>query len=70
MTNPLPCWPVKTCELHTHYFESARWNDFRFHDDDIVTAAYAKPGATWMQQIVAKLLFGGAESLNVRQMSR
>lgn len=69
MTDPFPAWPIKTRELHTHHFDSTRWNRFRFRDDDIVIATYAKSGTTWMQQIVAQLIFGGQEGLNVHQMS-
>lgn len=64
-----PALPVKTRELHTHHFNSTRWNDFRFRDGDIVIATYAKSGTTWAQQIVAQLIFGGAEGINVHQLS-
>jgi aryl sulfotransferase len=61
--------PQKTRELHNHHFDSTIWNDFRFRDDDIVIGTYAKSGTTWMQQIVAQLLFGGDPSLEVATMS-
>ncbi|NVK43522.1 MAG: sulfotransferase domain-containing protein [Oceanospirillaceae bacterium] len=61
--------PVKKRELHNHHFDSTIWNDFQFRDDDIVIATYAKSGTTWMQQIVAQLLFSGAEGLDVAEMS-
>jgi aryl sulfotransferase len=64
-----PPWPRKTRELHNHHFDSTVWNDFRFRDDDIVIATYAKSGTTWTQQIVAQLLFAGAEDLEVAAMS-
>ncbi len=62
-------WPRKTRELHNHHFDSTIWNEFRFRDDDIVIATYAKSGTTWTQQIVAQLLFHGAEDLDVAEMS-
>ena len=62
-------WPRKTRELHNHHFDSTIWNDLRFRDDDIVIATYAKSGTTWMQQIVAQLLFGGDPDLAVADMS-
>lgn len=52
-------WPTKTRELHNHHFDSTVWNDINFRDDDIVIGTYAKTGTTWMQQIVAQLLFDG-----------
>ena len=61
--------PVKTRELHNHHFDSTIWNDFDFRDDDIVISTYAKSGTTWMQQIVAQLLFGPDPDLAVAEMS-
>src|ERR687893_3248733 len=62
-------WPRKVRELHSHHFDSTIWNDFRFRDDDIIISTYAKSGTTWIQQIVAQLLFAGAEDLPVAEMS-
>ena len=64
-----PGWPEKRRELHNHHFDSTVWNGFEFRDDDIVIATYAKSGTTWVQQIVAQLLFEGAENLKVAEMS-
>lgn len=50
---------VKTRKLHNDHFDSTIWNNFQFRDDDIIIATYAKSGTTWMQQIVAQLLFSG-----------
>ncbi len=61
--------PQKTRELHSHHFDSTIWNDFEFRDDDIIIATYAKAGTTWVQQIVAQLLFDGAEGLETAEMS-
>jgi aryl sulfotransferase len=62
-------WPVKTREFHNHHFDSTIWNDFRFRDDDIVIATYAKSGTTWMQQIVGQLFFGADPDIEVAEMS-
>ena len=62
-------WPVKSRELHNHHFDSTIWNDFAFRADDIVIATYAKSGTTWMQQIVAQMLFGGDPQLPVAELS-
>lgn len=51
--------PKKTRELHNHHFDSSIWNDFPFRDDDIIVSTYAKAGTTWMQQIIAQMMFGG-----------
>ena len=68
MTSSVPL-PVKTREMHNHHFDSTIWNDFSFRDDDIVIATYAKSGTTWMQQIVAQLLFQGDPDVEVAEMS-
>ena len=49
--------------------DSRRWNGFTFRDTDIVIASYPKSGTTWAQQIVAQLLFHGAEGVTVRKHS-
>jgi len=35
-------WPRKTREMHNFCIDSTVWNDFRFRDDDIVIATWAK----------------------------
>ncbi len=61
--------PRKIREIHSHHFDSTIWNNFEFRDDDIVIATYGKAGTTWVQQIVAQLLFDGAENLETAEMS-
>ncbi|HLY06673.1 MAG TPA: sulfotransferase domain-containing protein [Rhizomicrobium sp.] len=61
--------PRKTRELHNHHMDSTIWNDFAFRDDDIVVATYGKSGTTWVQQIIAQLIFGGAEGIPVPELS-
>ena len=62
-------WPEKIRELHNHHFDSTIWNDLKFRGDDIVIATYAKAGTTWMQQIVAQLMFDGDPDVAVAEMS-
>ncbi len=62
-------WPKKTREFVHNHFDSSIWNDFAFRDDDIIIATYAKSGTTWLQQIVAQLIFNGKTGLNVAEMS-
>ena len=40
---------------------SARWDGFVFRPNDIVISTPAKCGTTWMQRLVALLVFGGAD---------
>lgn len=61
--------PIKTREFHNHHIDSTIWNDLNFRDDDIVISTYAKSGTTWLQQIVAQLLFNGKEGMEVAEMS-
>lgn len=69
MTTPSTAWPVKQRELHNHHFDSTIWNDLAFRDDDIVISTYAKAGTTWVQQILAQMMFGGDPDLAVADMS-
>ena len=54
-------WPKKTREIQNVICDSTRWNGFKFRDDDVIVATYAKTGTTWTQQIVGQLIFRGAE---------
>ena len=67
--NPSTVMPVKTREMHNHHFDSTIWNELKFRGDDIVISTYAKSGTTWMQQIVAQMLFNGDPDLQVAEMS-
>jgi len=62
-------WPRKTRELFNHHMDSTAWNDFRFRDDDVIVATYAKSGTTWTQQIVGQLVFAGAEDVPIQEIS-
>ena len=69
MENSNHNWPQKTREMHSHHFDSTMWNALKFREDDIVISTYAKSGTTWMQQIIAQLIFNGEEGLQVAEMS-
>ena len=62
-------WPRKTRELMNHHMDSTIWNEFRFRDDDIIVATYAKSGTTWTQQIVGQLVFGGDGDVVIHDIS-
>ena len=62
-------WPKKSRDIHNHHMNSTVWDTFKFRDDDIVIATYAKSGTTWMQQIVAQLVFNGAAGVDTSHIS-
>ncbi|MBI1210879.1 MAG: sulfotransferase domain-containing protein [Alphaproteobacteria bacterium] len=64
-----PAWPKKTREFQNHHFDSTIWNELKFRDDDIIISTYAKSGTTWMQQMIAQMLFGPDPDLSVAEMS-
>ena len=61
--------PSKNQIPEHHLLDSTVWNEFEFRADDIIIATYSKTGSTWVQQIVAQLLFQGAEHISVAQIS-
>ena len=62
-------YPLKGREHWHHLLDSTVWNEFNYRDDDIVINAYSKSGTTWVQQIVAQLIWMGAEHINVSEVS-
>jgi aryl sulfotransferase len=62
-------YPVKTRDMHNHHMDSTMWDGIAFRDDDIVVATYAKSGTTWMQQILAQLIFDGREDVSPAELS-
>ncbi len=62
-------FPRKLRELHNHHFDSTIWNDLQFRGDDVVVAGYARSGTTWMQQIVAQLVFNGDPEVSIADIS-
>jgi aryl sulfotransferase len=69
MSTAAIAWPRKTRELQGVKFDSAVWNAFAYRDGDVVIATYEKAGTTWMQQIVAQLIFQGADDVDVQAIS-
>ncbi len=62
-------YPQKQREHWHHLLDSTVWNDFEFRDDDIFIIAYSKSGTTWVQQIVAQLIWNGAEGIVLSEAS-
>jgi aryl sulfotransferase len=69
MSNHKTPWPKKVREIETKHFDSTVWNDFKFREDDIIIASYAKSGTTWLQQIIGQLLFDSQADLPVGKLS-
>jgi aryl sulfotransferase len=53
--------PRRTRVYSSHHFDSTNWNNFKPRDDDIFIATAYKSGTTFMQQIVAMLLWKGED---------
>ena len=53
-------WPQRSRTYQHHHFDSPVWDEFVPRDGDVVVASPVKSGSTWMQQILATLMFGEA----------
>jgi aryl sulfotransferase len=62
-------YPQKEREHWHHLLDSTVWNEFNFRDDDIVINAYSKSGTTWVQQIIAQLIWNGTGQISVSEVS-
>ncbi len=58
MTDPQTL-PMRTRDYQGHMLDSRRWDRFEPRRGDIVIATSIKAGTTWMQTIVANLIFAG-----------
>lgn len=54
---------------HGFIASSDRWDGFAFRDDDIVISTPPKSGTTWMQTLIALLLFDGVPDEPVYELS-
>ena len=53
----MPRLPERSRTYQNHHFDSRRWDFFEARENDIIIATSYKAGTTWMQAIVAHLLF-------------
>jgi len=60
---------TKTRTYHSHHFDSEVWGLVTPRDDDIVIATAYKSGTTWMQQIIAQLIYAGEPPASVAELS-
>ena len=60
---------TKTKTYESHHFDSEAWSVVKPRPDDIVIATAYKSGTTWMQQIIAQLIFDGAPPAAVGDLS-
>jgi aryl sulfotransferase len=58
---PRSTLPRRTRVYQNHHFDSTRWDYLERRPDDIVIATSYKAGTTWMQSIVANLVFYGRD---------
>lgn len=54
-------WPEPTRVYESHHFDSGAWDVINPRKDDIIVATAGKSGTTWVQAIVASLIFQGSE---------
>jgi aryl sulfotransferase len=69
MTSKRSKYPIKEHEHWYHLLDSSIWNTFEFRDDDIIINSYSRSGTTWVQQIVAQLIWMGPAQINVPDVS-
>jgi aryl sulfotransferase len=62
-------FPVLRRPYQNHLMDSRRWNFLTPRDGDIVVAASYKAGTTWVQAIVANLIFSGKLPSSIHELA-
>lgn len=52
-------YPQRTREVHTHHFNSSKWDAIKYRDTDVIISTSYKSGTTWMQCILLDLEYQG-----------
>eukprot|EP01099_Mayorella_cantabrigiensis_P007062 TRINITY_DN6100_c0_g1_i1.p1 TRINITY_DN6100_c0_g1~~TRINITY_DN6100_c0_g1_i1.p1 ORF type:complete len:323 (-),score=76.81 TRINITY_DN6100_c0_g1_i1:47-985(-) len=60
---------MSVCVYRNHHIDSTRWSRFPWRDDDIVICTYGKSGTTWLQQILAQIIYKGRDDLHIHSLS-
>ena len=61
MSSSEPRLPQRLHVYENHHLDSPRWDRFKTRPGDIIVTTAYKSGTTWMQTIVANLIFQGRE---------
>ncbi len=62
-------FPRRTRVIRNWAMDTTIWDEFAIRDGDIIIATYPKSGTTWMQQIVAQLVFNGKSGAPLGELS-
>jgi aryl sulfotransferase len=60
---------VKMRAVKSRFLDSSAWRELAIRESDIIVATYAKSGTTWVQQILAQLIFDGDPDVDVATIS-
>jgi aryl sulfotransferase len=68
-TCELNAWGRAPLAVCNHTIDSRRWVGFSRRAGDVYIASWAKSGTTWLQQIVAQLVFGSGTNVALNKVS-
>lgn len=65
----LNVWGQLPVTVSNHTIDSRRWAGFSRRSGDVFIATWAKSGTTWLQQIIAQLIFGSGTTVSLNDVS-